>query len=266
MGFEPTGDCSHDGFRVHAVMTSSVPLHFIIVLIILTPKIHFVNVLKVSIFYDRIILLQIMEKNMVAIIDYGAGNLSSVKKALDYLGAESEITQDRDKIMSASHIILPGVGSFGDAMHSMEERGLVDTVKEAALSGKPFLGICLGLQLLFERSEESKGVKGLGLLKGEIAEIPRDNGLKVPHMGWNSIKLNQKNGIFDGIEEDSYFYFVHSFYLKNADADVVAATTEYGVAIECAVQKGNLCATQFHPEKSSKVGLKVLENFLRMGE
>lgn len=202
---------------------------------------------------------------MVAIIDYGAGNLSSVKKALDYLGAESEITQDRDRILSASHVILPGVGSFGDAMRSMEERGLVDTVKKAATCGKPFLGICLGLQLLFESSEESEGVKGLGLLKGRIVEIPRSNELKVPHMGWNSIKLRQKNGIFKDIADDSYFYFVHSFYLKDADEDVVAATTQYGVRIECAVQKGKFCATQFHPEKSSKEGLKILENFLREG-
>lgn len=200
---------------------------------------------------------------MVTIIDYGAGNLSSVKKALDYLGAESEITQDRDKILSASHVILPGVGSFGDAMNSMEERGLVETVKEAALSGKPFLGICLGLQLLFEESDESPNVKGLGLLKGRIVTIPKNNGLKVPHMGWNSVELKQKDGIFDGIDDDSYFYFVHSYYLKDADEDVVAGVTQYGVEIQCAVQKGNLCATQFHPEKSSKVGLKLLENFLK---
>lgn len=203
---------------------------------------------------------------MVAIIDYGAGNLSSVKKALDYLGAENEITQDREKILSASHIILPGVGSFADAMHSMKERGLVDVVKEAAASGKPFLGICLGLQLLFESSEESPGVEGLGILKGRIVEIPKDNGLKVPHMGWNSISVKQKNGIFKDIDDESYFYFVHSYYLKDAEEDVVAATTEYGVSIQCAVQKGNLCATQFHPEKSSKVGLKLLENFLGKGE
>lgn len=200
---------------------------------------------------------------MVAIIDYGAGNLSSVKKALDYLGAESEITQDRDKILSASHVILPGVGSFGDAMKSMEERGLVETVKEAALSGKPFLGICLGLQLLFEESDESPDVKGLGLLKGRIVTIPKDNGLKVPHMGWNSVELKQRNGIFDGIDDESYFYFVHSYYLKDADVDVVAGVTHYGVEIQCAVQKGNLSATQFHPEKSSKAGLKLLENFLK---
>lgn len=200
---------------------------------------------------------------MVAIIDYGAGNLSSVKKALDYLGTESEITQDRDKILSASHVILPGVGSFGDAMNSMQERGLVETVKEAALSGKPFLGICLGLQLLFEESDESPDVKGLGLLKGRIVTIPKDNGLKVPHMGWNSVELKQRNGIFDGIDDESYFYFVHSYYLKDADVDVVAGVTHYGVEIQCAVQKGNLSATQFHPEKSSKAGLKLLENFLK---
>lgn len=200
---------------------------------------------------------------MIAIIDYGAGNLSSVKKALDYLGAESEITQDRDKILSASHVILPGVGSFADAMDSMKARGLVDVVKEAAASGKPFLGICLGLQLLFEGSEESPGVEGLGILKGKIVEIPKNNGLKVPHMGWNSITLKQKNGIFSGIDDGSYFYFVHSFYLKDADEDVVGAETQYGVSIQCAVQKGKLCATQFHPEKSSKIGLKLLENFLK---
>lgn len=201
---------------------------------------------------------------MVAIIDYGAGNLSSVKKALDYLGAESEITQDKDSILSASHIILPGVGSFGDAMASMQERGLVDTIKNAATSGKPFLGICLGLQLLFEESEESRGVEGLGLLKGKIIEIPKAEGLKVPHMGWNSVSIKQKDGIFAGIEEDSYFYFVHSYYLSGAQEDAVAATTEYGVEIQCAVQKGNLCATQFHPEKSGRLGLKLLENFLAM--
>lgn len=200
---------------------------------------------------------------MVAIIDYGAGNLSSVKKALDYLGAESEITQDKEKILTASHVILPGVGSFGDAMHSMQERGLVETVKTAALSGKPFLGICLGLQLLFESSDESPDVKGLGILNGKIITIPKYTGLKVPHMGWNSVSLKQNNGIFSNIEDNSYFYFVHSYYLDGADEDVIAATAEYGVTIECAVQKGNLCATQFHPEKSSKIGLKLLENFLK---
>lgn len=202
---------------------------------------------------------------MVAIIDYGAGNLSSVKKALDYLGAESEITQNKDKILSASHVILPGVGSFGDAMASMEERGLVDTVKQAARK-KNFLGICLGLQLLFESSEESPGVDGLGILKGKIVSIPKNKGLKVPHIGWNSVSLKQKGGIFKNINDESYFYFVHSFYLDGADEDVVAGITNYGVEIECAVQKGKLCATQFHPEKSSKAGLALLKNFLEMGD
>lgn len=202
---------------------------------------------------------------MVAIIDYGAGNLSSVKKALDYLGAESEITQDSNKILSASHVILPGVGSFGDAMDSMRKRGLVDTVKEAAQT-KPFLGICLGLQLLFESSEESPDAEGLGILKGKIVSIPKDNGLKVPHIGWNSVNLKQQVGIFSNIDDESYFYFVHSFYLKDADEDVVAATTEYGVTIQCAVQRENLCATQFHPEKSSKAGLQILKNFIGEGK
>ena len=201
---------------------------------------------------------------MVAIIDYGAGNLMSVKKALDYIGAENEITMDKDKILSASHIILPGVGSFGDAMKSMESRGLVETVKTAARSGKPFLGICLGLQLLFGASDESKGVDGLSLLNGEIVSIPKDLGLKVPHMGWNSVSIKQKNGIFKDIPDESYFYFVHSYYLKNADKEDVAGTAEYGVSIQCAVQRGNLCATQFHPEKSGETGLKLLKNFLAL--
>ena len=198
---------------------------------------------------------------MIAIIDYGAGNLSSVKKALDYLGAESEITQDRDKILSASHVILPGVGSFGDAMNSMAERGLVDVVKEAALSGKPFLGICLGLQLLFESSDECPEVEGLGLLEGRIVTIPRDNGLKVPHIGWNSVSIKQKDSIFSGVDDNSYFYFVHSYYLKAKDASIVKATTEYGVKIHAAVEKDNLFACQFHPEKSSDTGLWMLKNF-----
>ena len=197
---------------------------------------------------------------MIAIIDYGAGNLSSVKKALDYLGAESEITKDPQKIYCASHIILPGVGSFGDAMHSMEDRGLTGVVKDVA-GKKPFLGICLGLQLLFEESEESPGVKGLGILDGKIRKIPKENGLKVPHMGWNSVNIKKRDGIFKGIDEDSYFYFVHSFYLEGA-GDAVAATTQYGVDIECAVEYGKLFATQFHPEKSGGLGLKLLKNFI----
>lgn len=203
---------------------------------------------------------------MVSIIDYGAGNLMSVKKALDFIGAESEITADKDKIKNASHVILPGVGSFGDAMASMAERGLVDTVREAALSGKPFLGICLGLQLLFAESDESPAVPGLGVLDGKISLIPKNDGLKVPHMGWNSVEIKQNSGIFKGIPNGSYFYFVHSFYLNGANADEVAGTTQYGTEIQCAVEKGNLCATQFHPEKSGEIGLMLLKNFLAKGE
>ena len=198
---------------------------------------------------------------MIAIVDYGAGNLMSVKKALDFIGEKSVITSDCKAIETAERVILPGVGSFGDAMESMRERGLVDTVKQAARE-KNFLGICLGLQLLFESSDESPGVEGLGILKGKIVSIPKDNGLKVPHIGWNSVSLKQKDGIFKGIEDNSYFYFVHSFYLKGADESVVAGVTDYGVEIECAVQKDNLCAVQFHPEKSSNAGLALLKNFL----
>lgn len=190
----------------------------------------------------------------------------SVKKALDFIGAESEITADKDKIKNASHVILPGVGSFGDAMASMAERGLVDTVCEAALSGKPFLGICLGLQLLFAESDESPAVSGLGVLDGKISLIPKNDGLKVPHMGWNSVEIKQNSGIFKGIPNGSYFYFVHSFYLNGANADEVAGTTQYGTEIQCAVEKGNLCATQFHPEKSGEIGLMLLKNFLAKGE
>ncbi|MBE6740711.1 MAG: imidazole glycerol phosphate synthase subunit HisH [Ruminococcaceae bacterium] len=199
---------------------------------------------------------------MIAIIDYGAGNLQSVKKALDYLGCESVITSDKAVIEGASHVILPGVGSFGDAMDSIRSRGLEEVIKNAASGKQRFLGICLGLQLLFEESEESHGVKGLGVFKGRIVKIPENLGLKVPHMGWNSVDIKQSGGIFEGIKNESYFYFVHSFYLKDADCDIVAGAAQYGVQIQCAVQKGNISATQFHPEKSGEIGLKLLKNFV----
>ncbi len=203
---------------------------------------------------------------MVSIIDYGAGNLMSVKKALDFIGVENEITADKNKIKNASHVILPGVGSFGDAMDSMKERNLVDTVKQAALSGKPFLGICLGLQLLFSASDESTGVNGLGVFDGNISLIPKEIGLKVPHIGWNSVEIKNNSSLFKDIPDNSYFYFVHSYYLNSAEENEVAGVTHYGVDIECAVQRGNLCATQFHPEKSGEAGLKLLKNFVEMGE
>ncbi len=199
---------------------------------------------------------------MTAIIDYGAGNLMSVKKALDYIGAQSEITSDPAVIKSADSVILPGVGAFGDAMDSMRGKGLDGAVTAAALSGKPFLGICLGLQLLFETSDETPGAKGLALLNGNISAIPKTGGLKVPHIGWNSIEIRENSRLFSGIPNGAYFYFVHSYYLNGANESDVAATTEYGVKIECAVERGNLFATQFHPEKSGAAGLQVLKNFI----
>lgn len=199
---------------------------------------------------------------MTAIIDYGAGNLMSVKKALDYIGAQSEITSDPAVIESADSVILPGVGAFGDAMDSMRGKGLDGAVTAAALSGKPFLGICLGLQLLFETSDETPDAKGLALLNGNISAIPKTGGLKVPHIGWNSIEIRENSRLFSGIPNGAYFYFVHSYYLNGANESDVAATTEYGAKIECAVERGNLFATQFHPEKSGVAGLQVLKNFI----
>lgn len=202
---------------------------------------------------------------MVAIIDYGAGNLQSVKKALDYIGAESVITSDAKTIESSSHVILPGVGSFEDAVNSINSSGLREVIIKSAKE-KHFLGICLGLQLLFERSEESPNAEGLGILKGEVVKIPSDKGLKVPHIGWNSIDVLNDEGIFKDIPQSSYFYFVHSYYIKCDDKDVVSAMTRYGLPIECAVKKGNLSAVQFHPEKSGEVGLQLLKNFVFEGD
>lgn len=202
---------------------------------------------------------------MIAIIDYGAGNIQSVYKALKFIGTDCKVTSDKDEILNADGAILPGVGSFGDAMDTMTKRGIKDTIIEYTKSGKPFLGICLGLQLLFPESEETPGVKGLDIFKGTITKIPNQNRtLKIPHMGWNNISIKQKNGIFKDIEGEPYVYFVHSFYLKAQDKDIVAATTQYGVEIDAAVQKGNIIATQFHPEKSGEVGLKMLKNFVEM--
>lgn len=200
---------------------------------------------------------------MIAIVDYGAGNLMSVKKALDFIGEKSVITSDCKAIETAERVILPGVGSFGDAMDSMRQKGLDETVKHAALSGKPFLGICLGLQLLFESSAESPEADGLGILSGNISLIPGSNGLKVPHVGWNSVETKPESRLFGDIPSGSYLYFVHSYYLNGAEPGVVAGKTNYGVDIECAVERGNLFATQFHPEKSGEIGLKLLKNFAK---
>ncbi len=199
---------------------------------------------------------------MTAVIDYDAGNIKSVEKALQALGEEAVITRDRELLLCADRVILPGVGAFGDAMGKLNAYGLVEIIHEVIKRGTPFLGICLGLQLLFERSEESNGVPGLGVLKGEVLRIPDEEGLKIPHIGWNSLKFPQRGRLFEGIAEDSYVYFVHSYYLKAAEKDVVKATTEYGVLIHASVEKDNIFACQFHPEKSSDVGLKILRNFI----
>lgn len=201
---------------------------------------------------------------MIAIIDYGAGNLQSVKKAFDFIGAESVITDNPEIINACDRILLPGVGSFGDAMDSMHKSGLVETVKQNALSGKPFLGICLGLQLLFEESEESPGVKGLGIFKGKIKKFSPDMGLKIPHIGWNSLEIKQKDTLFKDVPENSYVYFVHSYYLHAEDENDIATITNYGIDFHSAVGKNNIFATQFHPEKSGDVGLQILKNFASM--
>ena len=201
---------------------------------------------------------------MTAIIDYDAGNIKSVEKALLALGEEAIITRDPKVLLEADHVILPGVGSFGDAMDKLCHYGLVETIKQIVQKGTPFLGICLGLQLLFEESEESKGVKGLGLLKGKILRIPDGPGLKIPHIGWNSLKFPHKVRLCLGLPEESYVYFVHSYYLKAAEEEIVTATTEYGTLIHASVEKNNIFGCQFHPEKSSEVGLTILKNFIAL--
>lgn len=201
---------------------------------------------------------------MIAIIDYDAGNLKSVEKALKSLGQETVVSRDSSVIKAADKVILPGVGSFGDAMNNLDRFNLVDTIKDIAESGKPFLGICLGLQLLFERSDETPGAEGLSILPGEILRIPPSEGLKIPHMGWNSIKIKDNARLFKDVPDNSYVYFVHSYYLKAADEDIVAATTEYSTHIHASVEKNNIFACQFHPEKSSDIGLRILNNFANL--
>lgn len=200
---------------------------------------------------------------MIAIIDYDAGNIKSVEKALLSMGETPVLTRDPKVILQADHIILPGVGCFGDAMGNLQKFGLVDVIHEAIDRKIPFLGICLGLQLLFESSEETPGVSGLGILKGRIVRIPDGPGLKIPHMGWNSLSVREGASLFQGLEKEPYVYFVHSYYLQAEDPAIVAATTEYGVTIHASVEKGNVFACQFHPEKSSKTGLMILKNFLQ---
>lgn len=201
---------------------------------------------------------------MIAIIDYDAGNLKSVEKALTALGEKPVVSRDKDTILSADKVILPGVGSFGDAMEKLHQYGLVDVIRQVAEMGTPFLGICLGLQLFFESSEECCGVKGLSLLPGKIVKFPDMTGLKVPHMGWNSLKIKPGARLFKGIDSGAYVYFVHSYYLEAGEETDVAAFSEYGVKFGASVERGNLFACQFHPEKSSSTGLMILKNFIEL--
>ena len=206
---------------------------------------------------------------MIAIIDYDAGNVKSVQKALAYLHEDTILTRDPKQLLAAEKVILPGVGAFGDAMGKLKEYGLIDVISEIVDKNTPFLGICLGLQLLFESSEESSGVEGLGLLKGKILRIPDGvaedkRPLKIPHIGWNSLSFPQKGRLFEGFSREPYVYFVHSYYPQPEDKSLIAAFCTYGVRFAAAVRRGNLVATQFHPEKSQKLGVKLLKNFISL--
>lgn len=205
---------------------------------------------------------------MVAIIDYDAGNIKSVEKAFEYLGSKVLVTRDPKEIMKADHVVLPGVGAFGDAMGRIREYGLEEIIKEVTKKDVPFMGICLGQQLLFDSSDESKGVSGLGILRGKILQIPDadENGkkYKIPQIGWNSLNFPSEGRLFKGIDEGAYVYFVHSYYLSAADRNIVTATTDYNVTVDASVECGNVFACQFHPEKSADVGMQILKNFLEV--
>ena len=202
---------------------------------------------------------------MIAIIDYNAGNLKSVEKALHFLGQECVVTRDFHEIEQADKVILPGVGAFGDAMGQLKKYELDKVIREVTEKETPFLGICLGLQLLFEGSDESQGVEGLHILDGAIRRILDQPGLKIPHIGWNSLNLQNNGRLFAGLEEHPYVYFVHSYYLQAKDEQIVKATTEYSTTIHSSVEKDNIFACQFHPEKSGDVGLAILKNFAQLG-
>lgn len=201
---------------------------------------------------------------MIAIIDYDAGNIRSVEKALVRLGQEVKVTREKDEILRADKVILPGVGSFGDAMEKIHKYGLRDVISEIVERKTPFLGICLGMQLLFEKSDETPGVEGLGILKGEILRIPDAPGLKIPHMGWNSLELQRDGRLFRELPKEPYVYFVHSYYLRAADEEIVTATAEYGTCIHASVEKDSVFGCQFHPEKSGDTGIQILRNFVEL--
>ena len=196
---------------------------------------------------------------MIAIIDYGMGNLRSVEKGFQKVGIDAVVITNPQAIDNAQAVVLPGVGAFRDCMRNLEQMSMTEPIVKSIQKGKPFLGICLGLQVLFTESEEFGICKGIGVLKGRVVKF--QTGLKVPHMGWNNIKIVQRPPIFDGIHDESFFYFVHSFYVVPQDINVIATTTDYGVTFTSMVWKENIFATQFHPEKSQEIGLMVLKNF-----
>ncbi len=201
---------------------------------------------------------------MLAIIDYDAGNIKSVEKAFQFLGQDVCVTRNPEEIYRADRVVLPGVGAFGDAMRTLNEYGLTEVIHKVCDSKTPFLGICLGLQLLFESSEESEGAVGLCVLEGKIKKIPDNGGIKIPQIGWNDLKYPSEGRLFKGIDEGAFVYFVHSYYLDAADKQIVKAQTEYGTTIDASVEKDNVFACQFHPEKSSEVGMEILNNFLHI--
>lgn len=201
---------------------------------------------------------------MIAIIDYDAGNIKSVEKALTFIGEDVVVSKDRDEILAADKVILPGVGSFGDAMEKLKSNNLINTIYDVVGKNTPFMGICLGLQLLFENSDETKGVSGLGILEGKILRIPDKEGLKIPHIGWNSLEFINNGRLFNNIKDNAHVYFVHSYYLKAKNEEIVKATTDYSVNIHASVEKNNIFACQFHPEKSGFVGLQILRNFVEL--
>jgi glutamine amidotransferase len=199
---------------------------------------------------------------MIAIIDYGVGNLRSVEKAFQFIGAKAVVTSDIDTVLRAEGVVLPGVGAYSDAVSNLERAGMCEAVRDTIAANKPFLGICLGMQLLFDYSEEGgQRVPGLGIFRGAIKQLPRDMGLKVPHIGWNLLKKEKDSTLFDGISDNAYVYFVHSFYLAAKDREIVTARSSYGIDFDVAIGKGKVFATQFHPEKSGTEGLKMLKNF-----
>lgn len=198
---------------------------------------------------------------MVVVVDYGMGNLRSVQKAFEKVGVQAVVSRDVEQVRKADKLVLPGVGAFPKCMENLSEFNLVNPVKDFISSGKPFLGICLGLQLLFDESEEFGTHEGLKIIRGTVREFSRDMGLKIPHMGWNRVFFRKSVPIFKGLEDGSHFYFVHSFYVDPEDSEDVAGETEYGINFTCAVARDNIFALQFHPEKSQEIGLRILKNF-----